>query len=311
MENRMSTRSCHRMSIAALTLMSSLAHAEPAPAQIEIDRRRPAPARGEVSVDSPFGTITVRGWSKNEVLVQGTVAAGAEGFDLDGDKEGTNASVSVPEQWLLAAGEDPAFRSTLTVFVPAGSRVSVDTVNAAVAVENVSGRVEVSSVNGGVRVVGPASAVEIETMTGAIEVQVKGAPMDIRSISGAVLLEGATGEVRIETVSGKVEVTGAGVSSLAVETTTGAVKFRGSLARSGSLEIDTFSSPVQLVLPRSTRAVFDLQTFGATIQSDFCAGTPVMRERFEPFRKLRCSTGESESEIRVRTHDADITIGAE
>lgn len=159
MENRMSTRSCHRLSIVALTVMSSLAHAEPARAQIEIDRRRPAPARGEVSVDSPFGTITVRGWSKNEVLVQGTWRAGRRGFRPRRRQGGCNASASVPEQWLLAAGEDPAFRSTLTVFVLAGSRVSVDTVNAAVTVENVSGRVEVSSVNGGVRVVGPASAV--------------------------------------------------------------------------------------------------------------------------------------------------------
>ena len=89
--------------------------------------------------------------------------------------------------------------------------------------------------------------------------------------------------------------------------------FDGALARHGGVEIETFSSPVRLVLPKTVRTVFDLQTFAGKITSDFCAGTPVTRERFAPFRQLRCSTGalaEDEFEIHVRTHDADITIAA-
>jgi DUF4097 and DUF4098 domain-containing protein YvlB len=280
-------------------------------AQVQIDRRRPAPARGEVAIESSFGSVTVHGWDKREVLVQGTLAAGAEELSFEGDKEETSISVSVPEQWLQANGEDPAFRTTLQVFVPAGSHLSVRTVNAAVEVEAVTGRVEVSTVNGGVRIAGAASEVEVETMTGPIEVHALAAPMSIHSISGAVLVEGATGEVRIETVSGTVHVNGSAVSSLEVQTTTGEVEFRGGLARQGALEIETFSSPVRLVLPRSTPAVFDLRTFAGNIKSDFCAGTPVIRQRFEPFRELHCSTGPDDFEIRITTHDADISLAAE
>jgi hypothetical protein len=282
-----------------------------AEAQVQLDRRRPAAARGEISIDNAFGTVAVRGWEKNEIAVQGTLAAGAESFDFDGEKGETSISVSVPEEWFSASGEDPAFRTTLSIFVPAGSRVSIQTVNAAVQVEAVTGKVEVQTVNGGTRISGPASSVEVDSMTGAVEVHAAAAPMDIQTISGAILLDGATGEVRIETVSGKVTVAGAGVSSLGVRTTTGDVTFHGSLARKGSLEVETFSSPVKLILPRATQAVFDLQTFDAKIQSDFCAGTPVTRKRFEPFRQLRCSTGPDDFEIRVRTHDADITLAAE
>jgi DUF4097 and DUF4098 domain-containing protein YvlB len=302
-----------RIAVAAVFLAALVAGllATSAAAQVQIDRRRPAPARGEVSIESSFGTVTVHGWEKREVVVQGTLAAGVEDFSFEGDKEETSISVSVPDQWFQANGEDPAFRTTLQVFVPAGSHVVVRTVNAAVEVEAVTGRAEVSTVNGSVRISGPASAVEVETMTGTIEVHAVAAPMDIHSISGAVVVEGATGEVRIETVSGKVSVTGKAVSSLEVETTTGEVEFRGALARQGSLEIETFSAPVRLVLPRTTPAVFDLRTFSGTIQSDFCAGTPVVRKHFEPFRELHCSTGPEDFEIRVTTHDANITLAAE
>ncbi len=299
------------LTCATLLVALGVALAAPCGAQVEIDRRRPAPARGELSVSSAFGSIVIKAWERNEVAVRGQIAAGAEGFDLDGDKEGTQVSVNVPEAWLHAPGEDAAFRSTLEISAPAGSRIAVDTVNAAVVVEGFSGHVEATSVNGSVRVSGPLHEVEIETMTGAVEVAAQASAIRVRTISGAVTLAGAAREVEVETVSGGVDVSGGALSSLQIKTTTGPVTFRGSLARQGSIEIETFSSPVQIFLPKASRAVFRVQTFGGKIQSDFCSGTPVVRERFEPFRQLRCSTGPEDFEIDVRTHDADIKIAAE
>jgi hypothetical protein len=278
-------------------------------AQTQVERRRPAGARGEVSVDNDFGSVTVRGWERSDVLVRGTLAAGAEGLSFDGDREGTWISVDVPEEWLHASGEQPAFRSLLEVFVPAGSSVSVSTVNAEATVEAVTGSVNVTTVNGAARIASPASAVEVETMTGPVTVRSSAAEVTVGSISGAVEVEGATGSVQVETVSGAVSVQGAGLSSLQVETTTGEVSIAGTFAAAGEVEVESFSSPVRLALPPGLRASFDLRTFGGEIRSHVCAGTPLTRERFEPFRQLRCSTGSETLEIGVTTHDGDITIG--
>lgn len=281
-----------------------------ADAQTQIERRRPAGARGEVDVDNDFGSVTVRGWERGEVLVRGTLAAGAEGLSFDGEREGVSISVEVPEEWMHASGEEPAFRSILEVFVPAGSSVSVSTVNAEAVVEDVGGSVNVTTVNGAVRIASPASSVEVETMTGAVSVRSSAREVSVGSISGAVGVEGATGSVRIETVSGPVAVRGAGLSSLQVESTTGEVTLGGTFAATGEVEVESFSSPVRLALPPGLRASFDLRTFGGEIRSHVCAGTPLTRERFEPFRQLRCSTGSEELEIAVTTHDGDITISA-
>lgn len=294
-------------------LTASLAgpFAAPLEAQVEIERRRPAPATGEVSIDSSFGSIVVRAWDRNEVEVRGTLAAGAEGLDFDGDKEGVSIHVSVPDSWFHAPGEDAAFRTTLEIDVPVGATVSVESVNASVDVDGVRGEVSVSTVNGAVKIAGPTRGVEVETMTGAVEVRASAAPMNIHTISGKVDLRGVGGDVSVESVSGPVEVAGSGVSQLEIESTTGSVLFRGSLAREGSVQIETFSSPVRLVLPRTAQAELDLTSFSGQITSDFCTGTPVTRERFEPFRQLRCATGGEGFSIEVRTHDADITVAAE
>src|SRR4030095_1446102 len=104
--------------------------AVPCRAQVEIDRRLPAPARGALQGPSHFGTIVIKAWDRNEVAVRGQIAAGAEGLDFDGDKEGTSVSVSVPEAWLHAPGEDGALRSTLEISVAGGSPGAVRAVSA-------------------------------------------------------------------------------------------------------------------------------------------------------------------------------------
>jgi len=297
--------------IAIPCLLLSLGLALPAAAQVEIERRRAVPARGELSVDSAFGSITVTAWERAEVLVRGTLAAGAEELDFDVDKEGASVSIDVPEAWFHAAGEDAAFRSRLEIQAPAGWRVDVESVNATVAVLGFSGRIEASTINGPVTVDAPAESVEIETMTGAIQLLGQGAEVDLRTISGTIVARGVAGEVRVESVSGPVEVAGERLAKLEIETTSGAVEIRGAPAAKGAFDVQTFSGPVRVVLPKSVRTAFDVQSFGGAIQSDFCAGTPVVRERFEPFRQLRCSTGLEGFEIEIRTHDGDVTLAAE
>jgi hypothetical protein len=294
----------------SVTLLCLAMGAGAAAAQTQVERRRPANARGEVQVHNDFGSVVVRGWERNEVLVQGTLAAGAEGIEVEGEKDETWVAVSVPGEWMHASGEAPAFRSALEVFVPLGSRVSVDTVNATATVQGVTGSVAITTVNGNVRVDAPASAVEIETMTGAVEVASKAAEVTVGSISGGVTIHGATGAVQVETVSGAVTVRGAGMSNVQVETTTGEVLLAGVFGRRGEIDVESFSSPVRIALPADLRASFDLRTFGGDIDSHVCAGTPLSREGFEPFRQLRCSTGSEELEISVKTHDGDITLAA-
>ena len=67
--------------LALAALLPSLALA-----QVELERRRPGPARGTLSVDNDFGTIVVRATDRAEVVVRGTLAAGAEDLDFDVDK---------------------------------------------------------------------------------------------------------------------------------------------------------------------------------------------------------------------------------
>jgi hypothetical protein len=294
-----------------LCVLGLLATLQPARGQVQIDKRRPAPASGEISVDNAFGSLVVRAWDQQEVLVRGVLAAGAEGLDFDGDKEGVEIRVEVPSHWFHVSDDDAAFRSHLEVFAPVGSSVRVESVNADLTVEGFRGEIDAETVNGKIHVRGPAREVDVETMTGAVDVAVTGAPIEINSISGPVVVAGARGEVDIETVSAPVELSGSGLVSAQVRTTTGAVTLRASITAQGRIDIETFSGEVALHLPAAVKAHFELQSFSGEIRSALGAGTPDAGERFSPYRRQVFATGINEAEITVSTHDADIVVAVE
>ena len=297
--------------ITSLLACLALILAGSAGAQIQVEKRRPAPKNGEIDVENAFGSLVVHGWENDEVLVRGTLAAGAEGLYLDSDQEGAYVSVEVPDNWFHISGDDSAYGSHLEVFAPAGSIVFVESVNGDITVEGFHGEVEISTVNGEIRLSGPAREVDIETMTGRVEVAVEGAPVEVESISGPVIVSGVRQELAVQTVSAPVEIQGFDLASVEVETTTGSVTLRGSLAADGEVEIETFSGMVTLVLPAAVKARFELESFSGEIRSAFGAGTPDSSERFSPYKRLRFSTGLEGFTVSVNTHDADIVIETE
>lgn len=284
-----------------------------APAQVQIEKRRPAPAAGWVSIENSFGSVVVKAWENPEVLVRGELAPGAEGLDLGGDEEGVDVDVDVPDAWFYASDDDSEYRSHLTIFAPSASSVSVETLNASVEIEGFRGEIEVESVNGSITVNGSPAKVEIESMTGAIEVNATGAPMSIESISGDVVIRGAGREVDIETVSGGVTVGGDELESVQIETISGNVELRGGIcpagADDGDVEITTFSGTVDLLLAPSVQARFELSTFSGEIHNEL-GPSSLASERFQPYNKLRFSTGPDDCEVVVETHDADISLRA-
>lgn len=297
-----------RLSRALVPVLLAAALPPAAGAQIQIDKLRPAPPKGEVSIENSFGRVVVEAWDRNEIQVRGTLASGAEGLDFDVDGDGAYIDVDVPEAWFHASDDDSEFRSDLEVHAPVGSRIWVESVNAEIQVRGFRGPVSVETVNGDVLIEGPTAGVEVESMTGRVDVRAQGAPMDIESISGPVVLTGARGEVEVQSVSGTVEITGGPVQRLSVESTTGAVTFHGGLAPEADLEIETFSGPVSLILPAQVRAHFELQTFSGAIDSALGPQSPTPEERFVPYKRVRFSTGLDESEVTVTTHDGDITL---
>ncbi|MFE1168566.1 DUF4097 domain-containing protein [Nocardiopsis sp. NPDC058789] len=152
------------------------------------------------------------------------------------------------------------------VTVPAGTRVTLQTVSGRVAVENLEGDlsvettsgavdvteqvgvVEVETVSGEVALDGVEGSVEAHTVSGRITASGEGALLDVSSTSGTIVTEDfGADEVRAESVSGSLEL-GGGFTTLEATTTSGDVSLR-TADPFDLLSVETVSGAVAATVP--------------------------------------------------------------
>ncbi len=295
------------------TLLAFVLLAPATLAQVQIDKRRPAPAEAEIGIQNDFGTITVIGWEQNEVQVTGVLAPGAEGLEFDGGEGEIWISVENPESWLYGLDDDTEYKSRIEVHVPRGSSLRVESLNATIIVTDVNGELELATSNGAINVSGDPYSVDAESMTGDIDIQARSAEVEVESISGLVKVRGATREVTVRTLSGDIDVAGEKLAGVQLESTTGNVLLAATLTDEGEIELETFSGNVVLALTPGVKARFEILTFAGEINSEL-GPKPGRDGRFDPYKKLTFSTGFNDYTISVETYDGNIQlrlVGAE
>jgi hypothetical protein len=280
----------------------------PASAQQRFDRRRPARSDGAVEINNISGSIRVIGWDKSEVEVTGTLGKGL-GLDFSGDSLRTVIRV-----FFSPGHADPPGESNIEVRIPAStSRTAVRTVSADIEVSKVTGGVVLKSVSGDLRALDDPREVEAGSMNGEIELSVSSPRIRARSASGTITLQNAKGDVEASTVNGKVIVKGGQFERGRFSTINGEIQFDGDLKPDGVFQFDTVNGDVDLLLPASVKADFNVSAssigneFGPPAQpwsgyGSFGQGAyPLPRPGVEPrdYRRLTFSTGGGGASVTV------------
>jgi DUF4097 and DUF4098 domain-containing protein YvlB len=280
------------------TPLAALLLAGVAAAQERVDQTRPAAADGLVEIDNPAGSVRVTGWDRNEVSVSGTLGRGAEGIDLQ--SRGRRTSISVE-------GHDPhSAKSTLEVRVPAKSHVRIESVDGSFVVAGVTGVVEAENVNGSIAVSG-AAEVDATSVNGGVEVTGASLRARAESVNGPVTVKNAGGSVQASTVNGRLIVAGGRFERVELETVSGALLFEGDLAERASLDAETVSGAVELVLPASIGADFSVSSFSGEIDNGL--GPPARdTSRYTSEKELSFSTGKGGASVTIHTLSGDVTI---
>jgi len=288
--------------------------ASPAGAQGRIEQRWPLDAGGSVRIVSPFGSIRVLGWDAESLAVSGRLEARAGRFHAAGDSHVRKVGVDVP-----ANVRDPG-RAWLEVRVPRGATVWVQSTAADIDVVGVDGTVDLSSAGGTIHVVGTPQDVTAETMSGSVELVGGTGRARVKTVSGDILLRGASQDLGASTLSGRITVRaagwqrgGTGVQRGRFESVTGDVRFDGDLGRGGVVELESQSGAIDLRVPASTVADFDVLTIGGTITNTLSTAQPQLPAATAG-RELRFSTGAGGggggAQIIIRSFKGAISLAA-
>ena len=146
-------------------------------------------------------------------------------------------------------------------------RVLRRTVTASIEASDVSGWF--STVSGGIIVSGNAQEVQAEAIDGSISLTVTSPLVRARTGSGTLTVGGHIEDLVGSTVSGPLTVTAEGLARGRFESVTGPIVMAAPIDRAASIDIDNHNGSVELRLPSTVAADFDLTSVAGSITNYF------------------------------------------
>lgn len=287
-------------SVLSFATLAALAGSAPAllGAQ-QVEHRRAVSADASIKIFLMSGTVRVIGWDRDSLVVRGTIRGGAHRFHIGG----SDAAVKM---FVDERGKESP-DGELEVRVPSGAKVWVKTESATIDVRDVAGSVDLNTVTGSVRVSGTLRDIYAEAMDAAIELAVTAPSIRAKTAGGAIRLEGGGDNIRLTTVSGTIAATIAAVERARFESVTGNITFVGDVARGASCALESHSGRIELAMPRSTSADFDIGTFGGTIENRLTSRQATSDDARRS-RRLAFTAGDGGAEIQVRTFKGPVIL---
>jgi DUF4097 and DUF4098 domain-containing protein YvlB len=259
-------------SLAAFGLIISLATVTPAlhddnkDGSEKIERSMPVDPTATITVCVMSGTISVRGWDKNEVRV---LSADAGVIDFrridkakakDKEKEKVMETPATRVDVMVMDKSDKTGKkgdcqavADVEVEVPHGATVQVQTRDGDIHILGVAAAYA-GSQNGDIAIEGASRLVEAGSVGGSILLRNSAGRINLSSAGGAVEAANVKGTstddtFEVATVSGDVLLDDISNPKLVVKTVNGGVTMTGALARAGQYGFTTLSGDVTLALP--------------------------------------------------------------
>lgn len=251
---------------------------------------------GTVDLSLVSGEIVVTSWNRNEVRVRATSERGVLRFDAS------------PSRVTLGVRSDRGRLgdTRYEVAIPRSARVVAQGVSGDVSTTGGSD-VEAHSVSGDVKVIDATGRVTIESVSGDASAQKVGAGVKASTVSGELTLSGITGDVDANTVSGDIVLDGVRSSFVRTNTTSGDVRFVGTLDPKGRYEFNSHSGDIRIAVPGGG-ATLDVHTFSGDVDSDFPMTLQPGSRSGDRGKGMQFTIGGGGARITAQTFSGDITI---
>ena len=308
-----------------LILITAILLASTVRAGESIDKTLDVKTDGSVAINVMRGKLTITGWKKNQVKVNGEIDDNATGYTFETSGGRTVFKIEMPNSaWgdhFTGDGSD------LEIMVPVQNEIRFNGVNTNVTADGVSGGTEIHVVNGNIDISDLSGAIYVETVNGGIKGSNLNGDIKLKTVNGEITDTGSKGELNLATVNGTIttktdadELSVSGVSSnarltlnkirkLKVSTVSGNVDVSvKALDKNASVKLSSVSGGLKLGLPKSVSAAFNIHAnAGGQIVNSLSEHQAVKAE-YGPSQSLQFSLKEGGAEINMSTISGHIEL---
>jgi DUF4097 and DUF4098 domain-containing protein YvlB len=266
--------------------------------RVREERRFSVSGPTQLTLTTFDGSIEVRGWDRNEVLVEveksGSDQAVVDRIGLRAAQAGNTITIeAIRPSPITTTGLRRGPGASLVVSVPKQTALSARSGDGSITIRSIAGKVDLETEDG---------SVHLEDVTGALTA---------RTVDGSIHVRGIDGSVQARTGDGSIGIDGT-LSGLIAETNDGSIQIsarRGSRA-DADWEITTGDGSISMDVPEGLSADVEARTGDGPIRVrnlGVPAGKPEGDEdRDGNYRRFQIGGGGKL--VRLKTSDGSITI---
>jgi Putative adhesin len=203
--------------------------------------------RAGVSVNNPYGSISVKPSTGNVVIISALLAS--DKVEVDNNLVGNRIDI---QSHLLPGADSQSGRVDYEILVPA---------DASITLHSSTGPLRAERLHGDVTLEGAAATVEIRDMTGG--------HLRVKTLNGPVTLTNVLdGYVEIDSLSGEVTLNGVTGPLVQVISTSGSISYTGDFGDRGEYRLTSHSGDIDAIVPDSTSADVSARSVRGEVHDD-------------------------------------------
>jgi len=189
--------------------------------------------RAGVSVNNPYGSISVKASADNTVVVHAVLSS--DKVEVDNSQNGNRVDI---QSHLLPGADGQSGRVDYEIQVPA---------DASITLHSSTGPLRAEKLHGDVTLEGAAATVDVH--------DVSDAHVHVRTLNGPVTISNVQdGHVEVDSLSGEVTLNSVTGPLVQVVSTSGNINYSGDFGNSGEYRLTSHSGNIEATVPASTSA---------------------------------------------------------
>lgn len=267
---------------------------------------------GKVTILNISGSIVVKSWAKDEVLVDATKVAEATSLDKAKENAGQvkievtkSGNIFQVETKYPERGRNINVSVNYELTIPAGASIKVRNKSGSVNANGIGGAFEANVTSGNLTVVQVGGGVDCIVWSGRINIEDVAGDVDVKGISGSIEVTKVKGSVDVETTSGRITLSDiSGAKSVRAHLTSGRVSYDGEILAGGKYNFEAFSGGVDVTLPASAAFDLEAQSFSGHVNSDFA----ITMQGTMSSKEIRGVVNNGGASLRLKTFSGSINI---
>src|SRR3984957_14108080 len=204
-------------------------------------------ARANVSVNNPYGSISVKPTAGNTVVVNAVLSS--DKVEVDSNQTGNRVDI---QSHLLAGATTESGHVDYEILVPADTSVSL---------HSATGPMRAEGLHGDMTLEGAAAIVDVRDITNA--------HVHVKTLDGPVTLTNVIeGHVEVDSLSGLVTLNRVTGPLVQVISTSGGINYTGDFGDSGEYRLTSHSGNIDATVPETTSADVSASSVRGDVQDE-------------------------------------------